>query len=89
MTLKQQFNNQAWYNCYSGNKLGDKRKQLNTGDKFYLMKSLTTNLSNIYFFKQWQQLKAYAHKQGIKIIGDLPIFVAHDSADVWGSSLLV
>jgi len=35
------------------------------------------------FFKQWLELKSYANSKGIKIIGDLPIFVAFDSADVW------
>ena len=35
------------------------------------------------FFKQWSALKAYANDLGIKIIGDIPIFVAQDSADVW------
>lgn len=37
------------------------------------------------FDEQWQNLKEYAHKKGIKIIGDMPIFVAYDSADVWGN----
>lgn len=35
------------------------------------------------FFKQWDALRAYAAKQGIGLIGDLPIYVAMDSADVW------
>jgi 4-alpha-glucanotransferase len=35
------------------------------------------------FFKQWSELKTYCNHRGIKIIGDIPIFVAHDSADVW------
>jgi 4-alpha-glucanotransferase len=35
------------------------------------------------FFKQWFALKAYANKRGIRIVGDIPIFVAHDSSDVW------
>lgn len=35
------------------------------------------------FFKQWSTLKAYCNEQGIRIIGDIPIFVALDSADVW------
>lgn len=35
------------------------------------------------FSKQWKILKAYANKNGIKIIGDIPIYVAYDSADVW------
>lgn len=37
------------------------------------------------FFEQWKKLKAYANENGIKIIGDLPIYVAADSADVWAS----
>jgi 4-alpha-glucanotransferase len=39
--------------------------------------------SQYLFFKQWLNLRNYAHKLGISIIGDAPIFVAHDSADVW------
>ena len=35
------------------------------------------------FYTQWHDLKAYANAQGIEIIGDLPIYVAEDSVDVW------
>ena len=35
------------------------------------------------FFRQWEDLRSYAHEKGIGIIGDLPIYVAMDSADVW------
>ncbi|MDE6185987.1 MAG: 4-alpha-glucanotransferase, partial [Lachnospiraceae bacterium] len=35
------------------------------------------------FFEQWKALKDYANEQGIKIIGDIPLYVALDSADVW------
>ncbi len=37
------------------------------------------------FFKQWSKLKAYAGEKGVQIIGDIPIYVALDSADVWAS----
>ncbi len=37
------------------------------------------------FAKQWERLKNYANKNGIKIIGDIPIYVALDSADVWAN----
>lgn len=37
------------------------------------------------FYKQWMNLKDYANKNGISIIGDIPIFVAYDSADVWAN----
>lgn len=35
------------------------------------------------FFQQWSELKAYANEHGIQIIGDVPIYVALDSVDVW------
>lgn len=35
------------------------------------------------FLRQWESLRKYANEKGIKIIGDAPIFVAYDSADVW------
>lgn len=37
------------------------------------------------FDKQWKKLHAYANAQGVKIIGDIPIYVAFDSADTWAS----
>lgn len=40
------------------------------------------------FQKQWQAVKAYANKKGVSIIGDAPIFVAYDSADVWANQKL-
>lgn len=36
------------------------------------------------FFDEWREIKEYANLKGIKIIGDMPIYVAYDSADVWG-----
>lgn len=41
-----------------------------------------------FFFTQWFALKDYANKKGISIIGDIPIFVAADSADVWANQHL-
>jgi 4-alpha-glucanotransferase len=35
------------------------------------------------FFKQWNELRAFAGDKGIKFIGDVPIYVSHNSADVW------
>jgi 4-alpha-glucanotransferase len=37
------------------------------------------------FFRQWKALKSYCNERGIEIIGDIPVFVAHDSADVWAN----
>ena len=41
--------------------------------------------SQFLFFAQWRRLREYAHERGIKIIGDIPIFVSGDSADVWAN----
>jgi 4-alpha-glucanotransferase len=40
-------------------------------------------LTQFLFFEQWQSVRAACHERGVGIMGDLPIFVAHDSADVW------
>lgn len=37
------------------------------------------------FFRQWEKLRAYAKEKDIQIVGDIPIFVAFDSADVWSN----
>ncbi len=37
------------------------------------------------FYSQWSELREYANDRGVQIIGDIPIYVAHDSADVWGN----
>jgi 4-alpha-glucanotransferase len=44
-----------------------------TREKFY----------QFLFFRQWNALRDYARQRNVRLIGDLPIFVAHDSADVW------
>lgn len=40
------------------------------------------------FYKEWSELKVYANKKGIQIIGDMPLFVSLDSADVWANQKL-
>lgn len=46
---------------------------------------LCWKMQQYFFFKQWTALKKYANDRGISVIGDLPIYVACDSADVWAS----
>jgi 4-alpha-glucanotransferase len=41
--------------------------------------------SQFLFFRQWQSLREYAHRRNVRIIGDIPIFVSADSADVWAN----
>jgi 4-alpha-glucanotransferase len=63
------------------NTLKDWRKKLSDQIDFY-------NFVQFIFEKQWAELRNYANKKGIKIVGDIPIFVAFDSADVWSQKEL-
>lgn len=44
-----------------------------------------TKFLQFTFFTQWEQLKSYANERDVKIFGDMPIFVAYQSADVWAN----
>lgn len=57
------------------------RKQLKEEILFY-------KFQQYLFVKQWTKLKKYANEKGIKIIGDIPIYVAYDSADSWANPAL-
>ena len=56
--------------------LNQKREELAEEIAFY-------KFQQFMFLKQWKALKAYANEKGIRIIGDIPIYVAMDSADAW------
>ncbi len=45
-------------------------------------------VQQFYFFRQWQALRDHAHKRKISILGDMPLFVAYDSAEVWANPSL-
>lgn len=62
-------------------------------EKSELKKLLAEEMKYYYFvqfifYKEWAELKAYANEKGIKIIGDMPLFVSLDSADVWANPKL-
>ena len=61
--------------------LNQKREELAEEIAFY-------KFQQFMFLKQWKALKAYANEKGIRIIGDIPIYVALDSADVWTNHTL-
>jgi 4-alpha-glucanotransferase len=56
--------------------LAHRRSQLAAGIRLH-------TYGQFLFFRQWMALKRYANKRGVRLIGDAPIFVAHDSADCW------
>ena len=61
--------------------LNQKREELAGEVAFY-------KFQQFMFLKQWKALKAYANEKGIRIIGDIPIYVAFDSADTWANPVL-
>lgn len=80
--LKNSHNGKPWFEWSAPLKMRDAgaidaiRSQLSReilAEKFY----------QYMFFRQWLAVKKYANEKGIRIIGDIPIFVALDSADVW------
>jgi 4-alpha-glucanotransferase len=82
MALKEHFDNKAWNHWDKDIAFREKqaieRYQSKLADKIRYQKFL-----QYIFSKQWSELKNYVNYNGIKIIGDLPIFVAHDSSDAW------
>lgn len=58
--------------------LEEEKEKLKSKMQFYKM-------LQYLFFGQWADLKRYANEKGVEIIGDIPIYVAPDSADVWAS----
>ena len=84
MAIKASENGKAWYQWEDGLKRRDpdaiwaKRQELKDEVRFYCFVQ--------YLFDcQWNDLRAYAHAAGVQIIGDVPIYVPYDSADVWSS----
>jgi len=82
MALKTKFNLKAWYTWDKNIRFREKEAM----DKY--KKELEDEIGywiflQYVFHKQWSSLKEYANSNGIKIIGDIPIYVAGDSCDVW------
>lgn len=82
MALKEANGGGAW------NGWSDKLKRRDEAELKQAQKELSREIKKysfyqFLFFRQWNKLRAYANSKGIQIIGDVPIFVAYDSADVW------
>ncbi|MBE6888087.1 MAG: 4-alpha-glucanotransferase [Ruminococcaceae bacterium] len=82
MALKNAFGGAAWYTWPD---------EYKNRDEETLLKAMAEHAEEInfwkavqyLFFKQWKQLLAYVNSKGIKVIGDLPIYVSLDGVDVW------
>jgi 4-alpha-glucanotransferase len=82
MALKQTFNNVSWFE-WDAEIAQRQPLALQTWRSRLAHEIDFHQFLQFEFFRQWASLKQYAGEQGIQIIGDIPIYVAHDSADVW------
>lgn len=84
MSIKKHFDLKSWYEWDEDIRLREpeaiNRYKILLEDEIGFWKFLQYE-----FYKQWNNLKAYINNLGIEIIGDMPIYVAEDSADVWGN----
>ncbi len=82
MALKEENNHLPWYQWPEELKrrnpdaLQQAQERLQSEIDFYCF-------VQYLFFNQWQSLRDYAHENGVRIVGDVPIYVPLDSADVW------
>ena len=63
-------------------------KTISTWHENHVIECEVHKVIQFFFFTQWHDLKKYANSKGVSIIGDVPIFVAADSADVWANQHL-
>lgn len=82
MALKEAYGGGAW-NGWPESARMRKKSALTKARKDLAESVRRFSFYQFIFFKQWNSLRAYAKARGIQIIGDIPIFVAYDSADVW------
>ena len=84
MALKGKFGGAPWYQWEgalkfrNGDALWNARQELKDEIRFY-------SFVQYIFYKQWNELRNYAHNNGVSIIGDVPIYVPYDSVEVWSS----
>ena len=82
--FKKYFNDQSWH-LWPTDIANREPQAIERYTKLLAMELDYHRFVQYNFFRQWTALKTYASKQGVKIIGDLAIFVDHDSCDVWAN----
>lgn len=87
MAIREKFSGQAWFDwpaelrTRQPQSLSDHRREL-------AQSCLLHKYQQFVFAEQWQALKDYANGKSVRVFGDIPIFVAYDSADVWANQHL-
>ena len=84
MAIKDDNNGKCWTEFPEGLKYRREEDMRAAGEK--LSRTIRKyKILQFFFFKQWKKLKEYANEKNVQIFGDMPIYVAFDSSDVWAS----
>ncbi len=82
MTIREQFDGRSW-NQWPKPLATRQTDELNQVRKEFEQRMRFHEFVQFVFFKQWMTLRRYANQRAIRIVGDIPFYVALDSADVW------
>lgn len=85
--LKHEHKAKAWNEWYDDFKFKNPQA-ISWAKNEFKNQILERKFYQFLFYKQWQKLRKYANKNGIRIMGDIPIYCAYDSADVWANPKL-
>jgi 4-alpha-glucanotransferase len=83
-SLKEEFDQEPWNKWPNGIRLRTD-ENINKYSSKLKGRIIFHKVVQFIFFKQWLNVKKYANSKGIKIIGDIPLYIAYDSADTWTS----
>jgi len=84
--LKQKFGGKPWYGWPEGFRSYDEfLKNGGSSDQECQEEAEAQRFYQYLFYGQWKKLRRYARERQVRIIGDIPIFVSYDSADVWAA----
>jgi 4-alpha-glucanotransferase len=84
LALRNDFNQQCW-NLWPEHFKERDAKAIEEARQLLKAEVDKIKFEQYVFFRQWQELKAYAAQRGVLMFGDIPIFVSYDSADVWSN----
>ncbi|HSO14029.1 MAG TPA: 4-alpha-glucanotransferase [Anaerolineales bacterium] len=87
MSIKEANGGGAW-NEWNEDLRKRKESAMDKARKTHTENILRYSFYQFIFFRQWNKLRAYANAREVKIIGDIPIFIAYDSADAWSNQKL-
>jgi len=82
IACKEHYEDMPWYDWPEDIRHRD-NQAITSAKKDFSEKIKQVFFEQFIFFTQWHEIRDYAHKHQIEVFGDMPIFVARDSADVW------